>query len=59
VKIYVAAVQDFRKKEKQDETQLPTNLVEKLVWVPVISLKISFPVICLMSYYAETGRSRP
>jgi hypothetical protein len=36
------------------------KLVEKLVWVPVLSFcKISFPVTHLMPYYAETGRSRP
>ncbi len=39
---------------------LPPKLVEKLVWVPVISFcKIRFPVMHLMPYYAETGRSRP
>jgi len=39
---------------------LPPKLVEKLVWVQVISFcKISFPVTYLMPYYAETGRSRP
>jgi hypothetical protein len=39
---------------------LPLKLVEKLVWVPVISFcKISFPVTHLMLYYAKTGRSRP
>ncbi len=38
----------------------PPKLVEKLVWVPVILFcKISFPVTCLMPYYAKTGRSRP
>jgi hypothetical protein len=32
----------------------PPKLVEKLVWVPVISFsKISFPVKHLMPYYAE------
>ncbi len=32
------------KKERQDETQFTTKLVEKLVWVPVISLcKIFIP----------------
>ncbi len=36
---------------------LPPKLVEKLVWVPVISFcKISFPIMCLMPYYAEAGR---
>jgi hypothetical protein len=39
---------------------LPPKLVEKLVWVPVISFcQISFPVKHLMPYDAETGRSRP
>jgi hypothetical protein len=40
---------------------LPSKLVEKLVWVPVISFskKVSFPVTHLMASYAETGRSRP
>jgi hypothetical protein len=39
---------------------LPSKLVEKLVWVPIISFcKISLPVPHLMPYYAETGRSRP
>jgi hypothetical protein len=39
---------------------LPPKLVEKLVWVPVILFcNISFPVMHLMPYYAETGRSRP
>jgi hypothetical protein len=38
---------------------LPPKLVEKLVWVPVISFgKISFPVKHLMAYYVDTGRSR-
>ncbi len=36
------------------------KLVEKLVWVPVISFcKISFLVMHLMPYYAKTGCSRP
>jgi hypothetical protein len=36
------------------------KLVEKLVWVPVISFcKISFLVTHLMPYYAKTGCSRP
>jgi hypothetical protein len=57
VKIYVAAVEALRKKERQDETQFTTTkLVEKLVWTPVISFcKISFPVTHLMAYYAETA----
>ncbi len=45
MKIYVAAVEALRKKERGDETQLPAKLVGKLVWVPVILFcKISFPV---------------
>jgi hypothetical protein len=41
-------------------SSLPTKLVKKLVWVPVISFcKISIPVMHLMPWYAETGRSRP
>jgi len=36
VKIYVAALEAFRKTERGDETQLSPKLVEKLVWVPVI-----------------------
>jgi hypothetical protein len=39
---------------------LPPKLVEKLVWVIVISFcKISFPVTLLIPYYAETDRSCP
>jgi hypothetical protein len=34
VKIYVAAVDALRRKERQDETP---KLVENLVWIPVIS----------------------
>jgi hypothetical protein len=39
VKIYAAAVEAVRKKERQDETQFITQikLVKKLVWVAVIS----------------------
>jgi hypothetical protein len=39
VKIYVAAVERSGKRKKQDEIQLTTKirLMEKLVWVPVIS----------------------
>jgi hypothetical protein len=46
-------------KEGMKLSLLP-KLVEKLVWVPVISFcKISFPVKHWMPYYAETGHSRP
>jgi hypothetical protein len=54
-KIYVAAPEALRKKERGDETQS-----KKLVWVPVILVcKISLPVTHLMPYFAETGRSCP
>jgi hypothetical protein len=37
VKIYVAAVEALRKKERQDETQVyQPKLVEKLVWVQAL-----------------------
>jgi hypothetical protein len=55
VKIYVAAVEALRK-EGMKLSLPPKKLVEKLVWVPVLSFsKISFPVTHLMAYYAETG----
>ncbi len=39
MKIYVAAVEAFTKKERQDETQFTTKIGEIfLVWVPVVSL---------------------
>jgi hypothetical protein len=44
----VVAVEALKKKERQDETQfLSPKLVEKLVWVPVVSLcvKFSFPIM--------------
>ncbi len=55
--------QQWRRLGKRKEwmkLNLPPKLVEKLVWVPVISFcKISFPITHLMPYYAEIGRSRP
>jgi len=63
VKVYVAAVEALRKKERQDETQfsLLPKLVEKPVWVPIIWFcKIFIPRYThLMPSYAETGHSRP
>jgi len=60
VKIYVTTVKALRKKERGDETQFTPKLVEKLVWVPIISFcKISFPVKHLMPYYVKTGHSHP
>ncbi len=56
MKIYVAAV----KRKDGMKLSLPPKLMEKLVWVLAISFcKISFPVMHLMPYYAETGDSRP
>jgi len=49
VKIYVAQVEALKKKERRIETQFTTKigfikLVEKLVWVPLISFcKIFIP----------------
>jgi hypothetical protein len=54
---YVAAVKALMKEGMK--LNLPPKLVEKLVWVQVISFcKISFPITRLMAYYAETGESR-
>jgi len=54
---YVAAVKALMKEGMK--LNLPPKLVEKLVWVPVISFcKISFPITRLTAYYAETGESR-
>ncbi len=41
--------------------KLPPKLVEELVWGSQLFrfVKISFPVMHLMPYYAETGHSRP
>jgi len=55
VKIYVAAVEALRKKERGDETQFTTKIGGKLVWVPVIS----FSGTQLMPYYAQTGPFSP
>ncbi len=58
VKIYVAAVEALRK--EGTKLILPPKLVEKLVWVPVISFcKISFPVRHLMPYYARSWPFSP
>jgi hypothetical protein len=46
------------KRKEGMKLSLTPKLVEKLVWVPVLSFcKISFPVKHLIPYYAETGRS--
>jgi hypothetical protein len=65
VKIYipVEAVEALRKKERQDETQIITEIGGKTSLGPSYLfgfVKFSFPVMGLMmAYYAETGRSRP
>jgi hypothetical protein len=46
--MYIAAVEALRKKERGDETQFTTKLVENLVWVPVISF-------CLASNQPSIG----
>jgi hypothetical protein len=60
VKIYVAAEEALREKKREGvKLNLPPKLVEKLVWVLIISdSKISFPVTNLMPYYAKIGYSR-
>jgi hypothetical protein len=72
--VCVASVEALRKKERQDETQfhrqnrkdrmklsLPSKLVGKLVWVPVISFcKIFIPSYAFDAPVTpETDRSRP
>jgi hypothetical protein len=42
VKIYTAAVKALRKKKRQDELSIHSKVVEKLVWVPVISFSKNF-----------------
>jgi hypothetical protein len=62
VKIYVALVKALRKKERQDETQLITKIGGKTSLGPsylFCFVNFSFPVTCLMPYYAETGCSCP
>jgi len=62
VKIYVAVVQTLRKKEAHDETQFPAKIGGKTSLGPsyyFLFVKFSFPVMCLMPYYAETDCSCP
>ncbi len=63
VKIYVAAVEVLRKKEKNRmKLSLPSKLVEKLVEVPFTMfcfVKFSFSVTRLMACYAETSCFHP
>ncbi len=59
MKIYVTVVEVLREKERQ-KNETP-KLMEKLIWVPVISFcKIFIPSYThLMAYYAKTGCSHP
>ncbi len=57
MKIYAAAVEALRKKERGDENQFIAKIGGKLVWVPVILFyKISFPATHLMPCYAPHNR---
>jgi hypothetical protein len=57
VKIYVAAVEALRVKERQDETQFSTKIGGKTSFgSQLFSLvKFSFLIPCLMSYYGQSG----
>jgi hypothetical protein len=61
VKIYVVAAEALTKKKIQEETQFTTKIGGKTSLGPgyFLFVKFSFPVMHLMPYYAETGRSRP
>jgi hypothetical protein len=59
VKIYVAAVETLRKKERQDETQFTTKIGGKTSLGPSYFLKIFIPSYAFHACYAETDRSRP
>ncbi len=54
VKIYVAAVEALRKKERQDETEFTTRIASLFR-----SVKFSIPVTHLMPCYVETDCSHP
>jgi hypothetical protein len=56
-----AAVQALRKKETEDETQFTNQKWWKNYFGSQLFhfVKFSFPVQCLMPYYAETGCSYP
>jgi hypothetical protein len=61
MKIYVPAVEALRKKERQGDTQFTTKIGGKTKFGSSLFcfVKFSFPVTCLMPYYAETGCSCP
>jgi hypothetical protein len=54
-------VEALSKMERQDETQFTTKIGEKNEFGSQLfhSEKLSFPVTCLMAYYAETGPFLP
>jgi len=57
MKIYVAAVESLRKKERQGETQFSTKIGGKTSFGSQLLVKFSFLIPCLMPYYAQTGCS--
>jgi hypothetical protein len=60
VKIYVAAEEALRKKERGDETQFTTKIGGKTSLGPSYFIReISFLVTRLMPYYVETGHFYP
>ncbi len=62
MKIYLAAVEALRNKERRNETQFTTKIGGETSLGPsyFVFVKLSFPVTRLMPYYyAEAGRSRP
>jgi hypothetical protein len=61
VKIYVAPVEELRKKERGDETQFTTKIGGKIsLGLSYFALvKFSFSVKRLMPCYAKTDHSRP
>jgi hypothetical protein len=60
VKIYVAAEEALRKKERGDETQFTTKIGGKTsLDTSYFIRKISFPVTRVMPYYVETGCFHP
>ncbi len=63
MKIYVAAVEALRKKERQDETQFTTKIGGKNSFRSQLFrfVKFSFLVkrLIMHYYYVETGSSRP
>jgi hypothetical protein len=73
LKIYVAAVQALRKKERQDETQVTTKIDGETIsgLMPYYGYMVKnygpinkgysnyLEITCLMPCYAETGHSHP